>query len=175
MSWSFTTPNKKVVKMNPRISAIAALDSKRGIGKDNQLLFKIPEDFKRMKELTFGHPIIMGRKTFESIGRVLSGRTNIIITRDTTYTVPGAIIVHSLEEALKVAKEKDDKEIFIFGGAQVFEGALPITDRLYLTLVEGDFQADTFFPDYTPFFKKVLLEKRGESDSLKYKFLDLER
>jgi len=158
-----------------RISAIAAMDSNRGIGKDNQLLFKIPEDFKRMKELTFGHPIIMGRKTFESIGRVLSGRTNIIITRDTTYEVPGAIVTHSLEEAIKVAKEKDNQEIFIFGGAQVFEEALPLIDRLYLTLVEGDFQADTFFPEYSPFFKKVLLEKHGEFDSLKYRFLDLER
>jgi dihydrofolate reductase len=161
--------------MNPKISAIAAMDSKRGIGKDNQLLFKIPEDFKRMKELTFGHPIIMGRKTFESIGRVLSGRTNIIITRDATYEVPGAIICHSLEEAIKTAKERDPEEIFIFGGAQVFEEALPLIDRLYLTLVEGDFHADTFFPEYEPFFKKVLVEKHGESDSLKYKFLDLER
>lgn len=161
--------------MNPKISAICAMDSNRGIGKDNQLLFKIPEDFKRMKELTFGHPIIMGRKTFESIGRVLSGRTNIIITSDTTYEVPGAIIVHSLEEAIKVGKEKDGKEIFIFGGARVFEEALPLVDRLYLTIVEGDFHADTFFPQYEPFFKKVLIEKHGESDSLKYKFLDLER
>ena len=151
------------------------MDSNRGIGKDNQLLFKIPEDFKRMKELTFGHPLIMGRKTFESIGRVLSGRTNIIITRDTTYEIPGAIVCHSLEEAVKTAKEKDEKEIFIFGGAQIFEEALPLVDRLYLTLVEGDFHADTFFPEYEPFFPKVLFEKNGEFDSLKYKFLDLER
>ena len=164
-----------MIQNTPRISAIAAMDSNRGIGKDNQLLFKIPEDFKRMKELTFGHPIIMGRKTFESIGRVLAGRTNIVITRDTTYEVPGAIICHSLEEAIKVAKEKDNKEIFIFGGAQVFEEALPLIDRLYLTLVEGNFQADTFFPEYEPFFKKVLFEKHDEFDSLKYTFLDLER
>lgn len=161
--------------MNPRISAIAAMDSKRGIGKENKLLFKIPEDFMRMKELTFGHPLIMGRKTFESIGRVLQGRTNIIITRDTTYEVPGAIVVHSLEEAIKEAREKDSKEIFIFGGAQVFEEALPLIDRLYLTLVEGDFQADTFFPDYEPFFPEVILEKEGEFEGLKYKFLDVER
>ena len=161
--------------MNPRISAIAAMDEKRGIGKDNQLLFKIPEDFRRMRDLTFGHPLIMGRKTFESIGRVLPGRTNIIVTRDTTYKVQGAIICHSLEEGVKVAKEKDSKEIFIFGGGQIFQEAMPLIDRLYLTIVEGDFSADTFFPEYEPFFKKVLLEKYGEFDNLKYKFLDLER
>lgn len=161
--------------MNPRISAIAAMDEKRGIGKDNKLLFKIPEDFRRMRDLTFGHPIIMGRKTFESIGRVLPGRTNMIVTRDTTYKVPGAIICHSLEEAVKVAKEKDSKEIFIFGGGQVFSEALPLVDRLYLTIVERDFGADTFFPQYEPFFQKVLFEKHGEFDNLKYRFVDLER
>lgn len=160
--------------MNPRISAIAAMDSKRGIGKDNQLLFKIPEDFKRMRTLTFGHPIIMGRKTFESIGRVLPGRTNIIITRDLSYQAPGAILVGSLEQALKTAKERDQREIFIFGGGQVFEEAMPVVDRLYLTIVEGDFQADTFFPDYSA-FKKILFEKNGESGNLRYTFIDLER
>lgn len=160
--------------MNPRISAIVAMDEKRGIGKENRLLFKIPEDFKRMKNLTFGHPIVMGRKTFESIGRVLEGRINIIITRDLTYEVPGAFVVQSLEEAVKIAKEKDQREIFIFGGGQVFSEAMPLIDRLYLTVVEGDFGADTFFPDYSA-FKKVLYEKSGEFDILKYKFLDLER
>lgn len=163
-----------MIQNTPRISAIAAMDEKRGIGKNNQLLFKIPEDFKRMKNLTFNHPIIMGRKTFESIGRVLDGRTNIIITRDLTYKVPGAIVVGSLEEAVKVAKEKDQREIFIFGGGQVFEEAMPLIDRLYLTIVEGDFGADTFFPDYSA-FQKVLYEKEGEFDILKYRFLDLER
>ena len=160
--------------MNPRISAIAAMDEKRGIGKDNRLLFKIPEDFKRMRELTFGHPIIMGRKTFEAIGRVLPGRTNVIITRDLSYQAPGAIVCGSLEQALKAAKQKDQREIFIFGGGQVFEEAMPVVDRLYLTIVEGDFGADTFFPDYAA-FKKVLYQKEGEFDILKYKFLDLER
>lgn len=158
----------------PRISAIAAMDEKRGIGKDNHLLFKIPDDFKRMKNLTFGHPILMGRKTFESIGRVLEGRTNIIITRDLSYKVPGATVAGSLEEAVRIAKNEDQREIFIFGGGQIFQEAMPMVDRLYLTVVEGDFGADTFFPDYSA-FKKVLFEKDGEFDILKYKFLDLER
>lgn len=161
--------------MNPKISIIAAIDSKRGIGKDNQLLFKIPEDFKRMKDLTFGHPIIMGRKTFESIGRVLSGRTNIIITRNAGYSVEGAVIAPSLEQAVKIAKEKDDKEIFIFGGGQIFAEAMPLVNKLYLTIVEGDFGADTFFPEYEPFFQKKMFEKSGIFDNLRYRFLDLER
>jgi len=152
------------------------MDSKRGIGKNNQLLFKIPDDFKRMKNLTFGHPIIMGRKTFESIGRILTGRTNIIVSRLSDYEIPGAVVVHSLEEAVNKAKESPGAgEIFIFGGGQIFEEALPMIDRLYLTIVEGDFGADTFFPEYESFFKKVLFEKNGEFDILKYKFLDLER
>lgn len=116
----------------------------------------------------------MGRKTFEAIGRVLPGRTNVIITRDLSYQAPGAIVCGSLEQALKAAKQKDQREIFIFGGGQVFEEAMPVVDRLYLTIVEGDFGADTFFPDYAA-FKKVLYQKEGEFDILKYKFLDLER
>ena len=157
------------------ISIICAIDSKRGIGKDNQLLFKIPEDFRRMKDLTFGHPIIMGRKTYESIGRVLAGRTNIIITHNAGYKVEGAIVSSSLEQAVKIAKEKNDREIFIFGGGQIFAEAMPLVNRLYLTIAEGDFGADTFFPEYEPFFQKILFEKSGEFDNLKYTFLDLER
>lgn len=157
------------------ISVIASLDSKRGIGKNNQLLFKIPEDFARMKNLSTGHPIIMGRKTFESIGRVLPNRTNIIVTRDLKYSFEGAVVAHSLEEALEIAKNSEGSdEIFIFGGAQIFEQALPKVDRLYLTLVEGDFRADTFFPDYSE-FKKVINEQSGQFENLKYKFIDIER
>lgn len=155
------------------ISIIAAMDEKRGIGKNNQLLFKIPEDFKRMKQLTTGHPIIMGRKTFESIGRALPNRTNIIITRDQNYKVDGAVIVHSLEEAIEKAKESPgSEEIFIFGGAQIFEQALPIVDRLYLTVVKGDFNADAFFPDYS-MFKKIIHKEEHESNGYRFTFIDL--
>lgn len=179
-----------------RISIVVALDQKRGIGKNNDLLFRIPEDLKRFRELTDGRPIIMGRKTFESIGRVLPNRTNIIITRDKNFKATGTIIVHSLEEALEKArnvilsKAKDlgdssshhrltqndirSQEIFIIGGGQIFEQALPLVQKLYLTLVEGDYGADTFFPDYSE-FKKIVFEKSGESTGYKYRFLDLER
>lgn len=158
----------------PRISIIAAMDEKRGIGKGNDLLFKIPEDFRRMKQLTLNHPIIMGRKTYESIGRVLPKRSNIIITRDSEYTVEGAFVFASLEKAIAFAKKKDTEEIFIFGGGQVFREALPVVDRLYLTLVKGDFGADTFFPDYSEFAK--IVEREGKSaDGYEYEFLMVER
>ncbi len=154
------------------ISIVVAVDSKRGIGKDNKLLWNIPEDLKRFRSITSGHPIIMGRKTFESIGRVLPNRTNIIITRDTNYTVEGAVVVHSLEEALRQAQGQD--EVFIIGGGQIFEQALPLVDRLYLTIVEGDFHADTFFPDYSAFRKKTF-EEAGEAGEYSYTFLNLEK
>lgn len=160
------------------ISIIAAIDSKRGIGKNNKLLFKIPQDFERMKKLTMGHPIIMGRKTFESIGRVLPGRTNIIITRDLAFqgvSLEG-YVVGSLEEALRQAQGKPgSEEIFIFGGGQIFKEAIEkdLVDRLYLTVVEGDFGADTFFPDYSE-FKEISREDR-EDGKFKYKLIELEK
>ncbi|MBI2196956.1 dihydrofolate reductase [Candidatus Daviesbacteria bacterium] len=157
------------------ISIIAAIDEKRGLGKNNDLLFRIPEDLKRFRRLTKGHPIIMGRKTFESIGRPLPNRTNIVITRDKNYNVPNIIIVHSLKEALQQAQSKpSNEEIFIIGGGQIFAQALPLVQKLYLTLVEGDYGADTFFPDYSE-FKKVVRKQTRESGWYKYTFLDLER
>lgn len=165
------------------ISIIAAIDSRRGLGKNNNLLFKIPEDFERMKKLTMGHPIIMGRRTFESIGRVLPGRTNIVITRDKLFNPRkfcssencDALATSSLEEAIEVAKKSPgSEEIIIFGGGQVFSEAIEkgLVDRLYLTVVEGDYGADTFFPDYSE-FDKVISEEDKQDGEYKYKFLDL--
>ena len=150
------------------------MDEKRGIGKDNSLMWKIPGELARFKQITMGHPIIMGRKTFESIGRVLPGRKNIIITRDGNYKVAGAEVVNSLEEALIQAKSGNTDEIFIIGGGQIFEQALSLTDRLYLTLVKGDFKADTFFPDYSD-FKKEISRKNSSSGEYKYTFLTFEK
>src|SRR3989344_8013313 len=156
------------------ISIIVAMDEKRGIGKHNNLMWKIPGELKRFKEITMGHPIIMGRKTYDSIGRILPGRTNIIITRDKDYKVEGAVIAHSLEEALRVAQGKPGKEeVFVIGGGQIFTEALPLTDKIYLTLVKGDFDADTFFPEYSE-FKKVK-EEKGTAGDYKYSFIELIR
>ena len=165
------------------ISIIAAIDSKRGLGKNNDLLFKIPEDFKRMQKITMGHPIIMGRKTFESIGRVLPGRTNIIITSNPDFQLPNILqghalqsyVVGSLEEAIEIAKKSPgSEEIIIFGGGQIFTEAVEkdFVDVLHLTVVEGDYNADTFFPDYSK-YDKVLSEEKGESDEYRFTFLDL--
>lgn len=171
-----------------KISIIVALDEKRGIGKGNDLLFRIPQDFKRMQTLTTGHSIIMGRKTFESIGRVLPKRTNIIITRDPSYKVEGAIVVNSLEKAISEAKESlqntkyqipntDKDEIFIFGGGMLFKEAIEkgIVDRLYLTLVKGDFGADTFFPEYEKAFPTITFEEKNSEGEYTYTFINREK
>lgn len=160
----------------PKISLIAAIASgNRGLGKDNKLLYKIPEDQKRFKDLTTGHVVIMGRKTFESIGRALPNRMNIIITSTPEkLRDQGVFAVASVKEALDLAEEKERKEIFIMGGAQVYDQTIWRAARLYLTIIEDNPVADAYFPDYSD-FKKVVFEKDGEFDNLKYKFVDLEK
>ncbi len=160
---------------NPRSSIIAAISENGAIGKDNELLWRIPEDMRHFKELTTGHAVIMGRKTYESIGKPLPNRINIIITRDTNYKVENAIVVHSLEEALNTAKEKEDDEIFIMGGGEIYSQAIGLADKLYLTLVHRNFEGDVFFPDYSEFKKEVFREERETENGLKYTWLGLER
>ncbi len=159
----------------PRVSAIAAISGKnRGLGKNNELLFKIPEDMKRFRELTMGHPVITGRKNFESMGRPLPGRSNIIVTRDTGYHPEGCIVVHSIEDAISKARELDDTEVFIIGGGEIYKAALPYTDRLYLTLIDAEKDADVFFPDYSE-FRKIILAEKHENEAIPYTYLTLER
>lgn len=161
--------------IHQKISIIAAISLyDRGLGKDNQLLWKIPNDLKRFKELTSGHVIIMGRKTFESIGRPLPNRTNIIITRDESYQKDGCSSAHSLDEALAKAHTYEKEEIFIVGGGEIYTQALPLSHTLYLTLVDDQKDADTFFPDYAEFQKKVFEEKHQEGEP-PYIFVNLER
>jgi dihydrofolate reductase len=162
--------------MPAQISIIVAHDDKRGIGKNNQLLFRISEDLKRFKKITLGHPIIMGRKTHQSIGRPLPARTNIIITRNQDFQSPGCLVTHSLAEAIKLAKQKDNQEIFIIGGGQIYQQALDqdLVDKLYITQVKGDYQAEIFFPDYSK-FKKIISKKDSQEDKYSYTFLELKR
>jgi dihydrofolate reductase len=164
----------------PRIAIIAALGAgSRAIGKENKLLWHIPEDMKRFKALTVGHPVIMGRKTWESLPekfRPLPQRANIVVTRDLAYEARGASIASSLEEAIAKAKKAEgSEEIFIIGGGQLYAEALPLADLLYLTLVEDAKEGDVFFPEYEKEFTKVISDESHESEGLKYRWVDLER
>ena len=130
------------------ISLIVAVDENNGIGKDNQLPWHLPADLKHFKSLTTGHPIIMGRKTFESIGKALPNRHNIVISRQTGYLAEGASVVSSLDEAFALCVVNE--EAFVIGGAEIFKYALPLANFLYLTLIHHQFNADTFFPEINP-------------------------
>ena len=160
------------------VSAVAAIGKNRVLGKENKLLWQIPEDLRRFKELTKGHPVIMGRKTFESIVGYLGGplpkRFNIVVTRDKNWKYDGIIAVGSVEDAIEEAK-KLDKYIFIGGGAQIYEAALPYTDRLYLTLIDDEKEGDSFFPAYEKIFTHIAREESHEWNGLKYRWVDLDR
>ena len=127
------------------IILIAAISKNNEIGKSNQLLWHLPDDFKRFKTLTTGHYIIMGRKTFESFPKPLPNRTHIIITRQKNYAVENCIVVSSLEEAIKVCPKNED--IYIIGGGEIYKQSIDFADKLEITLVDNDFEADTFFPE----------------------------
>lgn len=150
------------------LSIIAAIGDNRELGKNNQLLWHIPEDMKRFKTLTTGHTVIMGRKTYESIGKPLPNRVNIIITSDTTFTAPNCVIAHSLDEALQ---KSTDTETFVIGGASIYNQAIDKADKLYLTKVKGTFDADTFFPDYSR-FSNVVSEEKKQDDRYTYTFFE---
>lgn len=156
------------------ISIIAAIGKNRELGKDNKLLWHIAKDFQRFKKLTLNSVVIMGRKTFESIGKPLPNRINIIITRNRSWTPLGCTVCHSLEEGLVEAK-KFNKEIFIIGGGEIYKQGLKYADKLYLTLVIQEYpEADAFFPDYSE-FKKILFEENHEENGIFFKFIDLAR
>lgn len=161
----------------PKISIIVAVaGKKRVIGKKGGLPWYIPQELKRFKEITMGHPIIMGRKTHESIGRSLKGRTNIVITHKPQYASPGCIIVHSLDEALRrAALAQGSDEIFVIGGGEIYKQALPKASKLYLTYIDKEIEGDVFFPDYADFKKVIWQSEEQESSGFKYKFLELER
>ncbi len=130
---------------NQTITIIAAIAENNALGKNNDLIWHLPADLKRFKKTTTGHHIIMGRNTFESIGKPLPNRTTVIITRNPNYKADGCVVVNSLKKALKIAK--DDESPFIIGGAQIYEQAILLTDKLDITEVHHSFEADVFFPE----------------------------
>ncbi|MEO8637969.1 MAG: dihydrofolate reductase [Candidatus Taylorbacteria bacterium] len=169
----------------PKISIVVAITRKNAaIGQGGKLLFRIPDDLKRFKAITRGHPIIMGRKTFESIGRPLPERENLVVTRNKDYHPEGVIVLHSIEEAIEKAREIENqsgndngrREIFVIGGGEIYKEALPFVDKLYLTLVESDAEGDVFFPDHSDFKKETFRENRSDlKTGLHYTWIDLER
>lgn len=146
------------------IILIAAVGKNGALGKDNELLWHLPDDFKRFKALTTGHPIIMGRKTFESLPGVLPGRKHIILTRQKDFVAPqNCVVVHDFTQAIKACSP--DKDIYVIGGGQIYSIAMPYAQRLELTVVDQDFQADTFFPVFNDQQWDLLSSTFHEKDS----------
>lgn len=160
-----------------KISLIVATDLNGVIGRDNTIPWHLPEDLKHFKATTMGHPIVMGRKTFESIGKPLPGRTNIVISRNADFQAEGVLIAHSFDEALKKAGEVP--EIFIIGGAALYAEALPHTQVVHQTLVEDEFEGDVYFPEKNLEKDFVKTSDSGaltsEKTGIEYRFLVWER
>lgn len=132
------------------ISAIAAASENHVIGGNNELLWHLPEDFKYFKKVTLGHPVIMGRKTYESMGKPLPKRENIVITSRENYQAPGCKVFQSLEKAIDYARQIEQEEIFIIGGGEIYRQSLPLLDKIYLTRVHTIVEGDTYFPEIDP-------------------------
>lgn len=159
------------------ITLIAAIAKNNALGKDNDLIWHLPADLKRFKKVTTGHPILMGRNTFESIGKPLPNRTSIIITRNNNYFVDGCLIANSIEQAIELAEGKD---AFIIGGAQIYKDALKqnLVDRLDITVLHHEFEADAFFPEINiEVWKEVAREdfKADEKNKYDYSFVSYEK
>ena len=153
------------------ISIICAIAKDRGIGNKNKLLVHLPPDLKHFKNITSGHMVIMGQTTFESIGFPLPNRVNVIMTKDKDFEAKGCTIVYSMEEALEVAKNSGDDEAFFIGGASIYAQAIKYVDKLYLTIMDKVWEADTFFPEYDEFNLASESEEQ-EYEGLKFKYTE---
>ncbi|MEH7388572.1 dihydrofolate reductase [Bacillus sp. JJ1521] len=159
------------------ISLLVAMDKNQLIGKDNDLPWRLPADLAYFKRVTMGHPIFMGRKTYDSIGRPLPGRENIIVTRDTSYEAEGCKVIHSIDDIVKMSEETE-KELFVIGGAEIFKEILRHSDRLYITEIEEEFEGDTYFPAFDKTEWKVISKEKGikdEKNPYEYTFLVYEK
>lgn len=159
--------------MSSRLSVIAALARNRVIGRDNDLPWHLPEDLKRFRALTMGHHIVMGRKTYESLGRLLPGRTTVIVTRNHDYQVPGAVVVHSLEEAMTACGA--DPEVFLIGGAELYQQSLALAGRLYLTEIDAEFEGDAYFPAFSQDdWRETARESHTSGEGLPFSYVTYE-
>ncbi len=176
--FKFTT----AVNIQMIISIIASMSKNGVIGYKNRLPWKTPEDIKWFKEKTEGHYIVMGRKTFESIGKLLPGRKCVVLTRNRKFNFPGVTAAHSIEDALEIARQGGESELFIVGGEDIYRQTLEIADRIYLTVIDSHYEGDSFFPSfdeskYRIVFKKLvdqsprleffIFEKKDEKDGKK--------
>jgi dihydrofolate reductase len=160
------------------ISIIAAMGTNRVIGRDNGLPWNLPADTRFFKETTRGHPVVMGRKTFDSMGRPLPGRRNIVISRQSDLRIPGAEVVADLAGALQLVADLTDEEIFIIGGSEIYRLALEFADRMYLTLIHQAFEGDTFFPEFDESRWVVVSRRDHEPDEhnpYSFSFLTFEK
>jgi len=158
------------------ISLIAAMDKNQVIGKNNSLPWNLPADMKYFRDKTKGKPVIMGRKTFESIGKPLPKRTNIIVTRDENYKAESCVVVHSTDEAIKATGNAE--EVMVIGGSQIYKEFLPKANKMYLTLIDAEFDGDTFFPEYNiEEWNETSYEEheRDSENQYDYRFVVLER
>jgi dihydrofolate reductase len=164
------------VKKQVIVSIIAAMDRNRLIGNNNQLPWRLPADLAHFKRVTMGKPIIMGRKTFESIGKPLPGRINIVLTRSTDFHTEGVLTANTLDQALEMAVGED--EVMVIGGSEIYALALPRADRLYLTYVESSYQGDAWFPPFDSEQWRVIASEEHAADgnnSCDYRFVTYER
>ena len=160
------------------ISIIVAIGRNQVIGIKNALPWNLPADMEHFRQLTMGKPIIMGQKTFESIGKALPGRINIVLTLDKNFEAPDCVAAYSIEEALQIAQNLGAKEVMICGGVSIYRQFLPLADRMYLTLIEGDFEGDAFFPefDYNDWDELERIENKADKNNpYQYTFLTLQR
>ena len=159
------------------IAIVVAAAENNVIGKDNGLIWHLPADLRHFKQITMGHPILMGRKTFESIGKPLPGRTSVIITTQKDYEAEGCLVAHSVAEAVEQARQLDE-DLYIIGGANIYEQTLPITDRVYLTRVHAAFDGDVYFPELDEEDWETVEQEHHEPDEKNkypYSFLMLQR
>lgn len=156
----------------PKIILIAAIGKNRELGKGPELVWKFSDDLKRFREITKGFPVVMGKKTFESIGRVLPKRVNIVVTRDTTYRHEGVVVVHSITQALETAQNVGTEKVFVIGGGEIYTQTLPFADELDLTLIDAeDKDADVFFPAYEDSFEEMERDAPRTEKSISYQWV----
>lgn len=159
-----------------KIILIAGIGKNRELGKGPELVWRLSNDLKRFRGVTRGYPIIMGKKTFDSIGRPLPGRVNIIVTRDTTFQHDGCVVVHSIDQALETARSLGTKKIYVIGGGEIYKQTLPHADQLDLTRIDAeDKDADVFFPEFEDTFKKISESEPQQEGGVTYRWTMFEK